>query len=70
MDGGHLGFDLSQSSEVKSDFPPHLKLILILTMLEVSCFFQEVHDLVVILLYYKQRIIYHRSLMHGIYFVY
>ena len=28
IDGGHLEFDLSRSSEVKSNFPPHLKLIL------------------------------------------
>ncbi len=25
--GGHLGFDLSRSSEVKSNFPPHLKIM-------------------------------------------
>ena len=28
MDGGHLEFDLSRSSEVKSNFPPHLKILL------------------------------------------
>ena len=28
MDGGHLEFDLSWSSEVNFNFPPHLKLIL------------------------------------------
>ena len=28
MDGSNLGFDLSWSSEVKSNFPPHLELIL------------------------------------------
>uniref|UniRef100_UPI00358F8AC9 piggyBac transposable element-derived protein 4-like n=1 Tax=Myxine glutinosa TaxID=7769 RepID=UPI00358F8AC9 len=27
--GGHIGFDLSRSSEVKSDFPPHLKINLV-----------------------------------------
>ena len=27
--GGHLGFDLSRASEVKSDFPPNLKMNLI-----------------------------------------
>ena len=54
MDGSHLGFDLSQSSEVKSNFPPHLKLILIVCTNYVRSFMllQKVHNLAVILLYY------------------
>ena len=44
--GGHLGFDLSRVSEVKSDFLHIWKYTswYKLTMVEVSCFFQKVHN--------------------------